>query len=146
MVTPFTGVWVEIDSKRGAINGAEVTPFTGVWVEMDFSETPKLKYGCHALHGRVSWNRLFRRERRRQSSRPSRACELKWIFLKHLNWNMDVTPFTGVWVEIDYLGVSDDDPIVTPFTGVWVEIDDRIPIIFIFSVTPFTGVWVEIKT
>ena len=33
-----------------------------------------------------------------------------------------VTPFAGVWIEIDYDGVSGDSSGVTPFAGVWIEI------------------------
>ena len=34
MVTPFTGVWIEIIKMSGACEPANVTPFTGVWIEM----------------------------------------------------------------------------------------------------------------
>ena len=37
MVTPFTGVWIEIllDLKSNIM--ARVTPFTGVWIEIVYS-------------------------------------------------------------------------------------------------------------
>ena len=34
----------------------------------------------------------------------------------------DVTPFTGVWIEILIRPVSSPPKTVTPFTGVWIEI------------------------
>ena len=33
-VTPFVGVWIEIDSYRRRSRAAEVTPFVGVWIEI----------------------------------------------------------------------------------------------------------------
>ena len=34
-VTPFTGVWIEISRlERGYVSNV-VTPFTGVWIEID---------------------------------------------------------------------------------------------------------------
>ena len=33
-VTPFLGVWIEIDDATEAIEGVEVTPFLGVWIEI----------------------------------------------------------------------------------------------------------------
>ncbi len=56
---------------------------------------------------------------------------------------MDVTPFTGVWIETT---IDNENPVplnVTPFTGVWIETlhppDYQQP----QQVTPFTGVWIE---
>ena len=34
MVTPFTGVWIEIIDDRNYEFDGEVTPFTGVWIEI----------------------------------------------------------------------------------------------------------------
>ena len=34
----------------------------------------------------------------------------------------NVTPFTGVWIEIQYPTAPPDSRFVTPFTGVWIEI------------------------
>ena len=34
VVTPFTGVWIEISSVGLTSANSIVTPFTGVWIEM----------------------------------------------------------------------------------------------------------------
>ena len=35
---------------------------------------------------------------------------------------MSVTPFAGVWIEIDFLPPEPIKIAVTPFAGVWIEI------------------------
>ena len=79
-VTPFTGVWVEISLVHGDVRYLIVTPFTGVWVEI-------------AKQTNNPVNTL---------SRPSRACELKFLNITKDPDLKDVTPFTGVWVEIKH--------------------------------------------
>ena len=56
-----------------------------------------------------------------------------------------VTPFTGVWIEMDLLVHQSKNYAVTPFTGVWIEILMHIGIHGHKHVTPFTGVWIEIQ-
>ena len=34
IVTPYGGVWIEINSGVSAISVSEVTPYGGVWIEM----------------------------------------------------------------------------------------------------------------
>ncbi len=34
VVTPFTGVWIEIPGQGSARRSSAVTPFTGVWIEI----------------------------------------------------------------------------------------------------------------
>ena len=34
---------------------------------------------------------------------------------------------------------------VTPFVGVWIEIDLKDALVTQYAVTPFVGVWIEIK-
>ena len=59
---------------------------------------------------------------------------------------MTVTPFTGVWIEMEHGGARACSGFrVTPFTGVWIEIEKlQIANQSISNVTPFTGVWIEI--
>ena len=48
-----------------------------------------------------------------------------WIeILQAENWfaGNNVTPFTGVWIEIGLMGIVLVAVMVTPFTGVWIEI------------------------
>ena len=57
----------------------------------------------------------------------------------------DVTPFTGVWIEmLTYRRALSRLP-VTPFTGVWIEIPQSMYTAPHPHVTPFTGVWIEIS-
>ena len=45
MVTPFTGVWIEIIMLGVGSNPVEVTPFTGVWIEIPgCSRTPAARF------------------------------------------------------------------------------------------------------
>ena len=57
----------------------------------------------------------------------------------------NVTPFTGVWIEIiGYWNSIYKGFFVTPFAGVWIEIDLTIATNLTAEVTPFAGVWIEI--
>ena len=38
---------------------------------------------------------------------------------------LDVTPFAGVWIEMNYLLKRHKYLLVTPFAGVWIEIFQR---------------------
>ena len=53
MVTPFTGVWIEIAPLAAVLVALLVTPFTGVWIEIltlvDVANGSK----SHSLHGSV---------------------------------------------------------------------------------------------
>ena len=57
-------------------------------------------------------------------SLPSRECGLK--FLRPTTWNrvFGVTPFAGVWIEIEARLIKKEANIVTPFAGVWIEIQN----------------------
>ena len=58
-----------------------------------------------------------------------------------------VTPFTGVWIEIDLDECHRGEQVVTPFTGVWIEISPAAPDLPQHpAVTPFTGVWIEMTS
>ena len=98
-----------------------VTPFTGVWVEILYTHFKKLstlsrpsracelklvsKYNvflplCHALHGRVSWNNksviiIAYSRCHALHGRVSWNC-IYYIYIL----TYKVTPFTGVWVEM----------------------------------------------
>ena len=57
----------------------------------------------------------------------------------------EVTPFAGVWIEMQSLyhyRISDN---VTPFAGVWIEICCLFRSARCRIVTPFAGVWIEIQ-
>ena len=54
VVTPFTGVWIEIGmSCWPHADISVVTPFTGVWIEIAPLEGLKWVLKCHTLHGCV---------------------------------------------------------------------------------------------
>ena len=48
-----------------------------------------------------------------------------------------------MWIEIPIAGSSTSANEVTPFTGVWIEIIQKKVIYLVNRVTPFTGVWIE---
>ena len=77
-VTPFVGVWIEIN-RCGAFLSASmslplwecglkfinfyperatrlVTPFVGVWIEIEDELGKIIKSACHSLCGSVDWN------------------------------------------------------------------------------------------
>ena len=56
-----------------------------------------------------------------------------------------VTPFAGVWIEIDVTEIPRPDNAVTPFAGVWIEMLFDIGKNPVGIVTPFAGVWIEMK-
>ena len=166
-VTPYTGVWVEIPPLVQMVEIGEVTPYTGVWVEILKSLwMVRLRWSRPTRACELKWQTEVWYPNW-PASRPTRACELKssrcfgnaypvgHALHGRVSWNygntyhtefVEVTPYTGVWVEmeIQYLPVA---PIsVTPYTGVWVEINVFLPTIPSTAVTPYTGVWVEICT
>ena len=56
-----------------------------------------------------------------------------------------VTPFVGVWIEIDVCPKCGGTGWVTPFVGVWIEIGKVEFFKKYVEVTPFVGVWIEIQ-
>ena len=55
-------------------------------------------------------------------SLPSRECGLKFLHLSNDFVCHFVTPFAGVWIEINWNALMKYLLIVTPFAGVWIEI------------------------
>ena len=53
IVTPFTGVWIEIHVVAPWIRVSLVTPFTGVWIEIVSPVTGCKVDVSHSLHGSV---------------------------------------------------------------------------------------------
>ena len=64
-------------------------------------------------------------------SLPLRECGLKYTSYIDHKGGIAVTPFAGVWIEIDYENFINHFYTVTPFAGVWIEI---ITIKFVLSV------------
>ena len=56
-----------------------------------------------------------------------------------------VTPFAGVWIEIEWERYTEKGILVTPFAGVWIEIRPVMDYLILSAVTPFAGVWIEIN-
>ena len=81
---------------------------------------------------------------RKYMSLPSRECGLK--LQTFCAWDLlhPVTPFAGVWIEIEADGKRIANLNVTPFAGVWIEIVVCLGFIRLGTVTPFAGVWIEI--
>ena len=57
-----------------------------------------------------------------------------------------VTPFAGVWIEINVSLPLTGYSSVTPFAGVWIEMYTQGMATSAVNVTPFAGVWIEIYT
>ena len=53
LVTPFVGVWIEIDTCPFLIHRANVTPFVGVWIEICKEQMEVNTMGSHSLRGSV---------------------------------------------------------------------------------------------
>ena len=53
LVTPFMGVWIEIEMDRNNIIDACVTPFMGVWIEISASASTCSDRFSHTLYGCV---------------------------------------------------------------------------------------------
>ncbi len=52
-VTPYTGVWIEIDVIPRLSAKSPVTPYTGVWIEISFVWPHYLLQARHSLYGSV---------------------------------------------------------------------------------------------
>ena len=52
-VTPFTGVWIEMDPGFDLGGQGVVTPFTGVWIEIGGAPARHPAGARHTLHGCV---------------------------------------------------------------------------------------------
>ena len=52
-VTPFVGVWIEIDLWESSVSPMQVTPFVGVWIEIPYANYRHECYGGHSLRGSV---------------------------------------------------------------------------------------------
>ncbi len=48
---------------------------------------------------------------------------MKFLLIRYLDYERAVTPFTGVWIEINPVSQFELKNGVTPFTGVWIEIN-----------------------
>ena len=57
---------------------------------------------------------------------------------------MEVTPYVGVWIEIDITPEQIIEIMVTPDVGVWIEIECALDVSVWKIVTPYVGVWIEI--
>ena len=77
-------------------------------------------------------------------SLPSRECGLKFVNLYCHLFPTLVTPFAGVWIEIEDIEKMVKTTLVTPFAGVWIEIGQKNHRRGYQGVTPFAGVWIEI--
>ena len=53
LVTPFAGVWIEINLPDHLNNLFPVTPFAGVWIEILYALIPWAVLACHSLCGSV---------------------------------------------------------------------------------------------
>ena len=52
-VTPYVGVWIEIDITPEQIIEIMVTPYVGVWIEIFLRRREQFMLVCHPLCGGV---------------------------------------------------------------------------------------------
>ena len=102
-VTPYAGVWIEIaDEHTPVLPKTYVTPYAGVWIEIFDKWAYTQILSGHSLRGSVDWNFIaFIVTEKADASLPTRECGLKlkfWIRISHKNF---VTPYAGVWIEIE---------------------------------------------
>ena len=78
IVTPYAGVWIEIERNcyRWICRG--VTPYAGVWIEI-------IQFNSRLLI---------------VASLPTRECGLKLLQIYFYSTASLVTPYAGVWIEI----------------------------------------------
>ena len=166
-VTPFAGVWIEIRETCLCFTAVSVTPFAGVWIEIISIIALWYTALSHSLRGSVDWNACdFVWLHFLTPSLPSRECGLKWSLYILVLVFVFVTPFAGVWIEIqqkkrvlEHCGSLPSREcglkwyltaiyhwcyLVTPFAGVWIEISAGTAYVCEKWVTPFAGVWIEI--
>ena len=51
-----------------------------------------------------------------------RECGLKFVLTERLTRMEIVTPYAGVWIEMQCPKYTAEDLVVTPYAGVWIEI------------------------
>ena len=173
--------------QKQGIAGGNVTPFVGVWIEIQLGLSSGAGARSHSLCGSVDWNEWSGQQRRRKyrhslcgsvdwnwnseqkikneighslcgsvdwNKIPSASC--KQIFGHSLcgsvDWNrcrlhkgkpLPVTPFVGVWIEISWCRDTLLRLLSLPLwecglklvQGLWRHGDE--------NVTPFVGVWIE---
>ena len=121
-----------------------VTPFAGVWIEISKQclyassrlSLPSRECGLKFLPGMRIFLRIL--------SLPSRECGLKWKW-NCSDWNYYSHSLRG---SVDWnlrAGFAEHIRAVTPFAGVWIEIEAKPELICVQCVTPFAGVWIEIS-
>ena len=145
-VTPFAGVWIEIPKCPPVTDTMTRHSLCGSVDWNNIDTMSPLTNKCHSLCGSVDWN---------LSLIPSYARILSHSLFGSVDWNTwnipkknrwpTVTPFAGVWIEIEIVEGGDLMLQVTPFAGVWIEIYIFVLFCGAVYVTPFAGVWIEIE-
>ena len=122
-VTPFAGVWIEIEDIENMLKEALVTPFAGVWIEIQI--TQKKRNMCHVTPFAGVWIEIAIRtifDSKCCRSLPSRECGLKYLsyLLCFILWPSLPSRECGLKSVPFVLLLSPF--VVTPFAGVWIEI------------------------
>ena len=99
-----------------------VTPFVGVWIEIGSFSSSTIPCASLPLWecGLKSKDRYI--DSTGKQSLPLWECGLKFVIPGPDCKLYVVTPFVGVWIEIDKSIVIRSHVKVTPFVGVWIEI------------------------
>ena len=77
-------------------------------------------------------------------SLPARERELKLTLLHQYDYQSNVAPRTGAWIEIPTQIIIRVGEKVAPRTGAWIEISINLSIVGLCFVAPRTGAWIEI--
>ena len=147
--------WIDSHSLRGSVDWNVNSERS---IGKTYTSLPSRECGLKSVYRSSDKSNL--------RSLPSRECGLKFANTVHGYILLLVTPFAGVWIEMEQrrkqLTISSRHSLrgsvdwnkgfipkgscigVTPFAGVWIEIPNTFFIILYCYVTPFAGVWIEI--
>ena len=101
MVTPFAGVWIEIQQKKKVLEHCGVTPFAGVWIEIILRKIWNQNEQVTPFAGVwIEITNIMSCIPASIASLPSRECGLKSLIVTSCKKVIPVTPFAGVWIEI----------------------------------------------
>ena len=156
-VTPYTGVWIE---TRYFLTTWQRNKGHTLYRCVDWNPFLLyrycLQYPSHTLYRCVDWNVLFVNGSSvisghtlyrcvdwniniqgvtlsQLQSHLIQVCGLKLMNLTQFHHPMNVTPYTGVWIETASVAFRVWLWRVTPYTGVWIETSD------LTSITKFMG-------
>ena len=120
LVTPYAGVWIEINFNTTSWGGLSSLPTRECGLK-SFCSISVYMFTCHSLRGSVDWNRLFCNTLNHIKGHSLRG-SVDWnVKSGSLTRSTIVTPYAGVWIEIGMRWLYRHVRKVTPYAGVWIE-------------------------